>query len=154
MTRTRAFSFAVAAVLGLAQPVFAQAHDYRAYDRYADDCSARVRHNGTTGALLGAAAGAVLGSNVASHRNHTEGALIGAAAGAAVGSNIARSSTKNRCRGSRYRAAYPAYSGDYQPGYTGYYEPGYAGYYEPRHDNGLHRGWYKHHHHEDDEGDD
>lgn len=158
MTRTRAFSFAVAAVLGLAQPMFAQAqgyraHDYRSYDRYADDCSRRVRHNGTTGALLGAAAGAVLGSNVASRRNHTEGALIGAAAGAAVGSNIARSSTKDRCSGSRYRAAYPAYSGYYQPGYTGYYEPGYTSY-EPRHDNGLHRGWYKHHHEDDDDGDD
>lgn len=147
-TKTRALAFAAAAVLTLAQPVLAQAHDY---GRYADDCSDRVHRNGVTGALLGAAAGAVLGSNVASHRNHTEGALIGAAAGAAVGSNVARSSTKDRCHGPRYRPAYPAYSGYYEPGYTGYSEPGY---YAPRHDNGLHRGWYKHHHEHDEDDDD
>lgn len=90
-----------------------------------------------------------------------EAPLLGAAAGAAVGNNIARSSTKSSCRGPRYaygRPAYvyrsaPAYNYGYAPYYEQPYASGYDGYgydsgYEPRH----HR-HHEHHDHDDDDDD-
>lgn len=158
---------ATAAVLAAAAlPALAQAHDYRPYyNPRAEACTDRIHDNGTTGALLGAAAGALIGSNVAHHGGRTGGALIGAGVGAAVGSNIARSSTKADCRGPHYRTYYrPAPPAYYGPGYADYttytvypaaspaYGYGYWG--EEHHDRGEHRGWYKHHHEEDeDDGD-
>ena len=164
MTKTSGLILALtAAGLTAAAPALAQAHDYRARQAYADACTDKIHDNGTTGAILGGVAGAVIGANVAHHGGRTGGALIGAAAGAAVGTNIARSSTKRSCRGPTYRTAYrPAPSYGYAPTY-GYETYGYAptyGYeaygYEPAyvpapHDRGLHRGWYKHHDDWDDE---
>lgn len=162
--RTIALVLATAAAgLTAATPMLAQAHDYRRYD---DDCTDRIHRNGTTGAIIGGLAGAAIGSNLAaSHGGRTGGAVLGAAAGAAVGSNIARSSTKDSCR-PRYRTAYryegyaPAYYAPPPPPPRPVYvvrepAPVYVVqepvYYERRHDNGLHRGWYKHHHDEDDD---
>jgi hypothetical protein len=160
LRNTIAGAAALATAVGaLAAPLGAQAHDYRrAY--YEDRCTDRIHDNGVTGLLLGGAAGAVLGSNLAGHGARTGGALLGAAAGAAVGSNIARSSTKDRCRGPRevvyYREAPPpppVYVAP-QPVYVAPPPPpppyGYE-VYEAPHDRGLHRGWYKHHHDEDDD---
>lgn len=173
MTKTiiaRALAVAAVGLTTAAAPALAQAHDYRPYG-YDDGCSGRIHNSGTTGAVLGGLAGALIGSNVAHHGGRTGGALIGAAAGAAVGSNIARSSTKQSCRG--YRTAYrydgyqpgyyadPGYGyGDYNSypvysgysGYTGYSSYGYDRGHDEHHDRGEHRGWYKHHDH-DDEGD-
>lgn len=174
MTR-RAFTPTVlaagaAALSAAALPALAQAHDYRGgyYDTRAEACTDRIHDNGTTGALLGAAAGALIGSNVAHHGGRTGGALIGAGVGAAVGSNIARSSTKADCRGPRYRTYYrPAPPAYYGPGYADYTSytvypaappaygyGGYGGWGDDHHDRGEHRGWYRHHHEEDeDDGD-
>jgi hypothetical protein len=148
---------AAAAAATFAAPLAAQAHDYRrAY--YEDACTDRIHDNGVSGALVGGAAGALLGSNLAGHGAHAGGALLGAAAGAAIGSNIARSTTKDHCRGARvvyyreppprpvYVAPAPVYVAPPPPPPPGYYD---AYDYGP-HDRGLHRGWYKHHHHDDD----
>jgi hypothetical protein len=145
-----------ATILALAAPMTAQARDYRD-----DGCTDRIHDNGVAGALIGGAAGAVIGSNVARGGGRTGGALIGAAAGAAVGSNIARSSTKDRCRGgSRYvryappppRPVYVAPRPVYVAPEPVYVAPApvYEVYEVGPHDHGRHRGWYKHHHHDDD----
>jgi hypothetical protein len=70
----------------------ASAQDY-GYDGGRDPC-AQVQHDrGTSGAVLGALAGAALGSNLAAHHGgRSGGAILGALAGAAVGNNIGRSS--------------------------------------------------------------
>jgi len=138
------------AVAALAPPVIAQAHDY---------CTDRIHNNGVTGALVGGAAGALIGNSLAHGGGRTGGTLLGAAAGAAVGSNVARSTTKDHCRG-------PREAGDYGPPPPPVYvapariyaapppPPPPYGYvvYDGPHDHGEHRGWYKHHHHDDDEG--
>ena len=87
---------AVIALGSIASPVMAQ--DYRGYngaparyDAYA--CQDAKHQNQTAGGIIGALAGAVIGSNLAAHGGgRTGGALLGAAAGAAVGSNIGVSS--------------------------------------------------------------
>ena len=157
--RTAAFTVAI---LALGAPLLAQAHDYRR-NYYDDGCTDRIHNNGVTGALLGGAAGAVIGSNLASHGGRTGGTLLGAAAGAAVGSNIARSTTKDRCRGPGrvvdydYPPPRPIYATP-QPVYVAPPPPppayGYEVYDDGPHDRGRHRGWYKHHHDEDDDDDD
>lgn len=154
---------AAALSAAFATPMAAHASDYR-HPYYEDRCTDRIHENGVTGALLGGAAGALLGSNVASHGGRTGGALLGAAAGAAVGSNIARTTTKDNCRGSRvvyYHAApppRPVYLAP-EPVYVAPPPPpppyyGYEVYDDGPHDHGRHRGWYKHHHHDEDEDDD
>lgn len=52
--------------------------------------------NGTTGLLIGGAAGALIGRSVAG--NNTTGTIVGAAAGALLGREIQRSAKKARCR--------------------------------------------------------
>ena len=63
-----------------------------------DDGRAYCRHNdGTTGLLIGGAAGALLGREVAGRRgDRTLGAILGAAGGALVGRSIDRNNS--RCR--------------------------------------------------------
>lgn len=63
-----------------------------------DDGRAYCRHNdGTTGLLIGGAAGALLGREVAGrHGDRTLGAILGAAGGALVGRSIDRNNA--RCR--------------------------------------------------------
>lgn len=150
-----------AAAAALTAPAAAQAYDYR-HAYYEDRCTDRIHDNGVAGALLGGAAGAVLGSNLASHGGRTGGALLGGVAGAAVGSNIARSTTKDNCRGRRvvyyhYAPPQPVYVEPAPVYITPPPPPAYYGYdvydYGP-HDRGLHRGWYKHHHHDEDDDDD
>jgi hypothetical protein len=154
--------------LALAAPIGAQAHDYGYYQRYQDACTDRIHDNGVTGALLGGAAGAVIGSNLAHGGGRTGGAVLGGVAGAAIGSNIARSTTKDSCRGPRrvvYRDAYrepPPPPPVYVAPRPVYYVPPpppppvyeYDVYDYGPHDHGRHRGWYKHHHHHDDDDDD
>ncbi|MCW3835919.1 glycine zipper 2TM domain-containing protein [Sphingomonas canadensis] len=55
--------------------------------------------NGTTGLVVGAAAGALIGRSVDTHGERTTGTLIGAAAGALIGRDIDRNSSRKRyCR--------------------------------------------------------
>ncbi|MFC0205575.1 glycine zipper 2TM domain-containing protein [Novosphingobium soli] len=54
------------------------------------------RSNGTTGLLIGGAAGALLGREVDGGRDRTAGTLIGAAAGALLGREVDRGGS--RCR--------------------------------------------------------
>ena len=56
------------------------------------------RSNGTTGLIVGGAAGALIGRQIDGCRNRTAGTLIGAAAGALIGREVQRSSSRRRCR--------------------------------------------------------
>lgn len=56
------------------------------------------RSNGTTGLLIGGAAGALIGREIDGGRNRTAGTLIGAAAGALIGREVQRSRRGRRCR--------------------------------------------------------
>ena len=54
------------------------------------------KKDGTTGLIIGGAAGALLGREIDGGRNRTLGTILGAAAGALLGKEIAQGS--NRCR--------------------------------------------------------
>jgi outer membrane lipoprotein SlyB len=58
------------------------------------------RPNGTTGLIVGGAAGALVGRAIDGGRNHTTGTIIGAVAGALAGREIERNSNNGgrRCR--------------------------------------------------------
>ena len=56
------------------------------------------RSNGTTGLIVGGAAGALIGREVDGGRNRTAGTILGAAAGALIGREVQRSSSRRRCR--------------------------------------------------------
>lgn len=92
-------------------PHWAPAHGYRAKNgaiayrrtdngiRYWQGEDGRYyckRSNGTTGLLIGAAAGALLGRAVDTHGDRATGTIVGAAAGALVGKEI--DSNRSRCR--------------------------------------------------------
>lgn len=96
-------------------PPWAPAHGRRAHDGYAQqryystDNGIRYwqgddgryyckRSNGTTGLLLGGAAGALAGRAIDSHGSRTTGTILGAAAGALLGREIDRNRTSARCR--------------------------------------------------------
>lgn len=59
------------------------------------------RPNGTTGLIVGGAAGALVGRAVDGGRDRTLGTVLGAAGGALLGREVQRSSAKQRCV--RYR---------------------------------------------------
>jgi outer membrane lipoprotein SlyB len=56
------------------------------------------RSNGTTGLLIGGAAGALVGREIDGGRNRTTGTVIGAVAGALIGREVQRSRSGRRCR--------------------------------------------------------
>jgi hypothetical protein len=56
------------------------------------------RSDGTTGLIVGAAAGGLFGNVIASRRSSTVGTLLGAIAGGALGSAAERNSQQVRCR--------------------------------------------------------
>lgn len=57
------------------------------------------RSNGTTGLIIGGAAGALVGRSIDGGRNRTTGTVVGAVAGALVGREVQRSSRSGRrCR--------------------------------------------------------
>ena len=55
------------------------------------------RPNGTTGLIIGAAGGALVGRAIDGGRNRTLGTIAGAAGGALLGREIQRSNSKRRC---------------------------------------------------------
>ena len=56
------------------------------------------RSNGTTGLIVGGAAGALIGRAIDTRGSRTTGTLLGAAAGALLGREIQRSRSRSRCR--------------------------------------------------------
>ena len=56
------------------------------------------RSNGTTGLIVGGAAGALIGREIDGGRNRTTGTVVGAVAGALVGREIQRGNSRRRCR--------------------------------------------------------
>jgi outer membrane lipoprotein SlyB len=56
------------------------------------------RSNGTTGLLIGGAAGALAGRAIDTRGERTTGTVVGAVAGALVGREIQRSNSRRRCR--------------------------------------------------------
>ena len=83
-----------------ATPAFA--HDDGVYNgRVWRDSQGRLRcrrSNGTTGMIVGGAAGALVGRAVDGGRNRTLGTVVGAAAGALAGREIQRNRSVRRCR--------------------------------------------------------
>lgn len=56
------------------------------------------RSNGTTGLIIGAAGGALLGRAIDTHGERATGTILGAAAGALVGREVERNNSARRCR--------------------------------------------------------
>ena len=56
------------------------------------------KKNGTTGLIIGGAAGALLGRQIAHRGDNTLGMILGGAAGALLGRHIERNSGSSRCR--------------------------------------------------------
>ena len=56
------------------------------------------RSNGTTGLIIGGAAGALAGRAIDTRGERTTGTVIGAVAGALVGREIQRGQSRRRCR--------------------------------------------------------
>ncbi|MEI9850822.1 MAG: glycine zipper 2TM domain-containing protein [Sphingomonas sp.] len=71
-------------------------HAYREW-RGRDGRTYCRRSNGTTGLVVGAAAGALVGRSIDTHGERGTGTLLGAAAGALIGRDVDRNS-KRRCR--------------------------------------------------------
>lgn len=79
------------------------------------------------GGLIGALAGAVLGSNVASRGNRTEGAVLGGVAGAVIGGAVGNANDKYKCDSTGpyfayddtvpYREGRNRYASSYDQGY-------------------------------------
>ncbi len=93
---------------------------------YYDPCARDQRQRATTGGLLGAAIGAVAGSQMAARGRRTEGSALGGVLGAAIGAGVGNSSAacdSNYRRDARYPTS--AYSGTYVPPAYGYDNRGY-----------------------------
>lgn len=56
------------------------------------------RPNGTTGLIVGAAGGALIGRAIDTRGERATGTILGAAAGALLGRHVDRSRTRYRCR--------------------------------------------------------
>ena len=102
-----ATAMAVPATFALPEPAEAQRRYYDGNGYYngptwrGRDGRYRCRRSdGTTGLIIGGAAGAVIGHQVAGRGDRTLGAIIGGAAGALVGREVERSTSRRgrRCR--------------------------------------------------------
>ena len=79
---------------GYAEPVYQDTRTWRGNDgRYY--CR---KKNGTTGLLIGGAAGALLGREIAGRGDNTLGMIIGGVGGALLGREVERKSGSRRCR--------------------------------------------------------
>ena len=56
------------------------------------------RSNGTTGLIIGGAAGALIGREIDGGRDRTAGTILGAAVGALIGREVQRGMRGRRCR--------------------------------------------------------
>ena len=102
---------------------------------YYDPCARDQRQRATTGGLLGAAIGAVAGSQLAARGRRTEGSALGGVLGAAIGAGVGNSSAacdSNYRRDTRYSNS--GYSGTYVPPAYGYDNRSYDRRYDDRRD--------------------
>ena len=80
----------------------AQSHKKKSYKyrewRGRDGRTYCRKSNGTTGLVVGAATGALLGRAVDTHGERGTGTILGAVAGAFAGREIQRNRSKRRCR--------------------------------------------------------
>ena len=88
------------AVPALPSAAFAHQTGYRhshsqPQPRYQADCRKR---SGTTGLIVGGAAGALAGRQVDKHGDRTTGTVLGAAVGALLGRHVERNVLSRRCR--------------------------------------------------------
>lgn len=87
-----------AATLTVAAPAQAQRY-YNGKTWYDSQGRARCRrNNGTTGLLVGAAGGALIGRAVDTQGSRATGTILGAAAGALIGREVERSRKRYVCR--------------------------------------------------------
>ena len=90
---------AAAALTVPAVPQAAEARTHYYHGKVWRDSHGRLRchrPNGTTGLIVGAAGGALVGRAIDTHGERATGTIIGAAAGALIGRSIERS--RVRCR--------------------------------------------------------
>lgn len=108
--------------------------NYRGYEsdyyrHYRSSPCERSRDNRSVGGgIIGALAGAALGSNLDDDGNRTEGAVLGAIVGGAIGANIGRSTAHCDARGYYYSygQTYPYREATYyRGGRSGAYDYGY-----------------------------
>ena len=92
--RKTVLALAAASLAAPVMPAPAVAHDRGYYQgRVWRDSSGRLRcqrPNGTTGLIVGAAGGALIGRAIDTHGERATGTILGAAAGALVGREIDR----------------------------------------------------------------
>jgi hypothetical protein len=87
-----------AATLTVAAPAEAQRY-YNGQTWYDGQGRARCRrNNGTTGLLVGAAGGALIGRAIDTQGSRATGTIVGAAAGALLGRQVERSRKRYVCR--------------------------------------------------------
>ena len=100
--RRMMLALAAASLTVPALPSAAIAHDRGYYKgKVWRDSHGRLRckrSNGTTGLIVGAAGGALLGRAVDTRGERATGTIIGAAAGALIGREVERSRRGYRCR--------------------------------------------------------
>ncbi len=84
-----------------AAPAFAQTGSYHGKTwRGSDGRTYCRKSNGTTGLIVGGAAGALAGRAIDNHGSRTTGTVLGAAVGALLGRHVQRNvvSSRRRCR--------------------------------------------------------
>lgn len=116
VTIAKAGTVALAGVMALsiAAPVQAQSRSQTAPSYtaespkgyYYDPCRRDAAQRGTVGGLMGGAAGAVIGSNVAARNARTEGALLGGLLGMIAGASVGNK-TAACAPGGQYQASAP-----------------------------------------------
>lgn len=85
--------------VAFAAPAEAQRGYYQGRTWYDSDGRLRCRRpNGTTGLIVGAAGGALIGRAIDTRGDRVTGTIVGAAAGALLGREVERSRKRYRCR--------------------------------------------------------
>lgn len=105
-------------------PVYGSGYGYGAADRAYDPCAVDQRNRTTTGGVVGAAIGAIAGSQMAARGRRTEGSVLGGVLGAALGAGVGNNSAntaacERQYHSSRYDYAQP-YADQYAPPAYGY----------------------------------
>lgn len=100
----RKFSIAIVAAslaMPVAIPAPSIAGDGYYHGKVWRDSQGRLRckrSNGTTGLIVGAAGGALVGRAIDTHGERATGTIVGAAAGALIGRSIERNHSSYHCR--------------------------------------------------------